>query len=1385
MGAIARARRQQEQLRSEGSLSHTAVDASDPVGSDSYLPHANLGAPQTRHHFEQVSVTPASRLLQRTPDDDKTPNPDPTTETVPQNTVASGDTAVPTGPTNDSQGSTVIQDPVISQQSFSGATLADVASALPTESGSVEFDFTVATQGDPSTSAVLKVTQTMTLPTWAERSKQCPEVQKAWDDFANALRTHEDGHVAIDKTQFDGAHRRFVGKASSATQTVSDQLRKDVQKVQDEFDTKTDHGRKGTPPTTIDLNAQCADGGKKTSDTTPGEGSEGAEVMAKSALTVGAPDDPYEREADQIADEIVRMETPAPASQMMSSLQRKQVQRCACGGKLEGDGKQPTSKDEEPMCAECQAKAGKVQRKSADEEGERPAAAPIVDEVLASGGQPLDRSVREFMEPRFGHDFSRVRVHTDDRASQSAQSVNALAYTVGRDVVFASGLYAPGSNDGRRLLAHELTHVVQQGGNTSPQPSVSPKIVSRFHRDFSKTNIQVQRDAGAGSVADAISNKDSSAVADAIPHKLGSATTEQKMQMIDVLLDKGGFLEQSKVPAIWESFGKNVEATANASPDRWKRSFDVAGGHMRASNLVTAQEKIFYLDVEDVAKGYLDQNEQYCKNELKRLGLSETGEIITGPPTQAQQAYLQATQGDAKKLTADQDSLHDLRNVMCGYQRTIVRPGSDGGTDVAPEYLDERVPFDPEHPPALGPKQGDGMKSHPEIKKAYEQLEALIQARVSSNPSLFPLIRGNVEDSTKTAKVAKGGREDALATLGSGLQNVLMNIGKTRSMLTTLASDLQPIQQQLLSGSVTSPTASSRNWKTNQFYGVMGHDITEQTKPGPWWQTLGLATAELAAYVVAGMATGGVAIGVGMAAQDLAQVAIDEGKSEALSSASQTNVSASTALISDGQVKEAEAAVIESAAFALLDTVLAGGEVRKALTEVVHFEREAAKAAEDASKLADKAMVNQSREEAEKVVNEAKQKAAEAKSSATKSRAAVASTSEGELARAEQEATRAEDEAKQAERSAGDADAAARETGPDSRPHAEPRRVGDHSVKARGNWVTRCSEEPCLQLIESVTERARTAVDRLKRTAELSTRADELGARFEASRQRAASLAERAENELKSTTDRLATETKVQNEGAQIEADVQALEEQVELELKGAAAGGYGKDWGEMVEKNIKDRIAVTMERATVAGKTPLDVVKKLTEFTETAKNLAEDAEQLEKPKHLRNKPINENDLALRWNNLDKGMEGVEREERVRADVRGEGGASLGDSDAETRKTLGIDDVGKKPAPSPDIAVDMGGGTLLLAESKGGEIDDALEQFKSALNSSSCKPDIAAGTPARFTKFDLRIYLKANVYSKLIEGADPHFSVLRNGTDLLLVGDLTKVGNLPVRIYPG
>lgn len=109
-------------------------------------------------------------------------------------------------------------------------------------------------------------------------------------------------------------------------------------------------------------------------------------------------------------------------------------------------------------------------------------APPLIHEVLRSPGQPLDAKTRAFMEPRFGHDFSKVRIHTDRRSAESAQAINALAYTVGQRIVFGAGQYNPETSVGQHLLAHELTHTVQQNNSQlrrqRPRVKISNVIVS-------------------------------------------------------------------------------------------------------------------------------------------------------------------------------------------------------------------------------------------------------------------------------------------------------------------------------------------------------------------------------------------------------------------------------------------------------------------------------------------------------------------------------------------------------------------------------------------------------------------------------------------------------------------------------------------------------------------------------------------------------------------------------------------------------------------------------------------------------------------------------------------------------------------------------------------
>jgi hypothetical protein len=173
-------------------------------------------------------------------------------------------------------------------------------------------------------------------------------------------------------------------------------------------------------------------------------------VQAK--LSLGTPGDVYEQEADRIAEQV-------------SSSGRTKIRRtCACGG----------------TCASCRDhheldEHSTVQAKRAAAESASSSGVPAtVHGVLATAGRPLDRATRADLEPRLGVDLSDVRVHTDAAAAESAAEIGALAYTVGKDIVFGTDQYAPSTSPGRRLLAHELAHTMQQdSGRAGP-------VVQRF-----------------------------------------------------------------------------------------------------------------------------------------------------------------------------------------------------------------------------------------------------------------------------------------------------------------------------------------------------------------------------------------------------------------------------------------------------------------------------------------------------------------------------------------------------------------------------------------------------------------------------------------------------------------------------------------------------------------------------------------------------------------------------------------------------------------------------------------------------------------------------------------------------------------------------------------
>ncbi len=172
-------------------------------------------------------------------------------------------------------------------------------------------------------------------------------------------------------------------------------------------------------------------------------------VKVQSKLQVNQPGDSFEQEADAMADSIMRMADAhphQPVSKPVTGIIARSVQR---------------------KCAHCEEDEKKLMRKAEAGSSGMSVSSSFASSLNASkgGGSSLPPGTRGFMENAFSTDFSKVKIHTDNQAAALSEGINAKAFTYGCDIYFNSNQYSPGTDEGKKLLSHELTHVVQQGGN--------------------------------------------------------------------------------------------------------------------------------------------------------------------------------------------------------------------------------------------------------------------------------------------------------------------------------------------------------------------------------------------------------------------------------------------------------------------------------------------------------------------------------------------------------------------------------------------------------------------------------------------------------------------------------------------------------------------------------------------------------------------------------------------------------------------------------------------------------------------------------------------------------------------------------------------------------
>jgi hypothetical protein len=198
--------------------------------------------------------------------------------------------------------------------------------------------------------------------------------------------------------------------------------------------------------------------------------------LIQTKLTVGGANDRYEQEADRVAESVVAMPAPkARGAGVTTSVQREvaadEIQAAPLAASISRLVQRAPEEEEEVQTKSLVQRAGpeeeeEVQTKSEGKDGSFSAGRHVEQRLsaLQGGGSPLPGGVRDHMEPRFGADFGGVRLHTDSEAGQLNRDLQARAFTHGNDIYMGSGASAPGSTDGDRLLAHELTHVIQQSG---------------------------------------------------------------------------------------------------------------------------------------------------------------------------------------------------------------------------------------------------------------------------------------------------------------------------------------------------------------------------------------------------------------------------------------------------------------------------------------------------------------------------------------------------------------------------------------------------------------------------------------------------------------------------------------------------------------------------------------------------------------------------------------------------------------------------------------------------------------------------------------------------------------------------------------------------------
>lgn len=588
-------------------------------------------------------------------------------------------------------------------------------------------------------------------------------------------------------------------------------------------------------------------------------------------LKVSSPDDPAEREAERVAAEVMRMPDNGAVA-ATSSTSPVIVRR---------------------KCAACEDEEEKVQRSAtAASPGQAP---PIVSQVLSQPGRPLSEATRSFFEPRMGADFSKVRIHDNSEAAQSAGAVRANAFTVGNAIVFNSGQYAPDYDVGRHLLAHELAHVVQSGTVFEPDS---------IHREVAS--------GGMTSAEAPMSVPGTSPVDGEVPSLKGDAAENETLHKIATILNDNFWVgpdQESELERLWKTFQGRMPGLLRKSPlacQLYIESLD-RGAEIEYLGDTEAIRERFLSDVKETAVKYMDGNNKLIDGEIDRLGLKQLGPVFTDQQRQG----IDEIHSAAPDLKRAEDYRSVLLSMPVGYQYETVTDGLGHIT------VKNDVHFNPLKPPVI-PNEGDERPpraSWDETNRAYLKNESAISGLKIKFPALAAL------QSNGTLDTAVG--DDSMAirsAILSAFNTVQGNIQRTRERLANgelNPLDLQPIHGQFFAGqkgpSMTAWNGQYDRWVANEL--LSHHESVE------FWKAMGIGTAAAAAFIVAEFVTAGwatvfVASGVTLGG---IQAANSWDKYLAIADASKTSLNDANNLVGSGQASEALFTAVLDSVFFFID----------------------------------------------------------------------------------------------------------------------------------------------------------------------------------------------------------------------------------------------------------------------------------------------------------------------------------------------------------------------------------------------------------------------------------------------------------------------------------